>query len=790
MTTRTKWQNKTLIILLFCSFPVLADYTIENTSSNSSISAYLSETLGQSFTTTAIAGSSIESVELEFDGLNNLCDGLELRIYSGNQTPNNPAIARYTETFTGLATAGWVSLALSERVPVQANTQYTLEFESVTTEQMWIKNNLGGNPYGGGHSWQMGTARPNDDLAFRVNIHVPTIGAGYAIEQTATSGAANKYYHGQSFTTVAAGFLTQLEINVEDPLSVTGLQLRIYTGNQNPGDPSQALYVENFTGLTSGWYAMTLSNRLFLEANTQYSFELTTGSSNTYWLRAQWSDVYSGGHAWMGLVPYPDYDLAFRLHIDAVPTVRICYLDSDQTSVCDNTDFIDQDQSAFADDLDGSGYSEGQCLVSIASSPDPAEDQLSLDTSGDVWLGGTTAGSSVGVSGTVIGSLGNSIQPGNDLLIELNGAATDGMLSTLLQAVTYEDVDLGTNRTPGVRVLRATVTDATGDTSLPADVEVTVFSLPTATVGGSQVICENDGATIEVALTGIPPWEIMLSDGTVYTGISTSPVMHPVSPLVSTAYSVPYVADSHCENTGTGEETITVHPRPTALLSGDAVICMGDTTPIQVDLTGTPPWSVSFSDGSVFPNVIASPLIHLVSPDVTTAYTVTALADVNCAGNAAGTATVTVNEFDVLTDPTHSVAQGVAIQELEAMPQCETPPFEIEWTVLATGYSFGLNTNPIAIDPIPPETTDYQARLSDELTRDTVTRVVRLLVAVNALYFDLNGDVCNDLADLWLLCPFWRMEAPLNDDPDGSGCFDILDFLYINLDDSYPCAAE
>lgn len=123
----------------------------------------------------------------------------------------------------------------------------------------------------------------------------------------------------------------------------------------------------------------------------------------------------------------------------------------------------------------------------------------------------------------------------------------------------------------------------------------------------------------------------------------------------------------------------------------------------------------------------------------------------------------------------------------EAFATCDMPPTEFEWTIPATGYSFGTNQNPITIWSTPNRDTDYQVRVTDSSARATVTQTVRLLVAVDFKYFDLNGDGCNNVADIWALCDDWRSEMPVLNDPNGNGFVEILDFLYLNQDDPVPC---
>ncbi len=79
---------------------------------------------------------------------------------------------------------------------------------------------------------------------------------------------------------------------------------------------------------------------------------------------------------------------------------------------------------------------------------------------------------------------------------------------------------------------------------------------------------------------------------------------------------------------------LTINPRPTATVSGDTMICQGDSTPVQVVLTGIGPWNVDWSDG-VSTNGVGTngpgtqTYTRWVNPTVTTTYTVTHLTDVN-----------------------------------------------------------------------------------------------------------------------------------------------------------------
>ncbi len=137
---------------------------------------------------------------------------------------------------------------------------------------------------------------------------------------------------------------------------------------------------------------------------------------------------------------------------------------------------------------------------------------------------------------------------------------------------------------------------------------------------------------------------------------------------------------------------------PTAAVAGDGTICLGNSTDLNVALTGTPPWTVVWSDG-VAQTIETSPAVRAVSPAASQTYTIATVSDSHsCIGAGSGSATVTVNPLPVLSvTPDPTICPGGAI-ELSV-----TGALTYEWSPPA-----GLSaTTGAAVTANPASTTSY-----------------------------------------------------------------------------------
>ncbi|WP_255512758.1 PKD-like domain-containing protein [Flavobacterium sp. GT3R68] len=132
------------------------------------------------------------------------------------------------------------------------------------------------------------------------------------------------------------------------------------------------------------------------------------------------------------------------------------------------------------------------------------------------------------------------------------------------------------------------------------------------------------------------------TNGQIISNTSTATV----SPIVTTTYTVSTTIGS-CTG-GSQNVTVTVNPRPTASIGPNQTVCNGGTATFSIALTGTAPWTITYTNGTTPTTVTTSlnPYVFSV-PNITSNVScwITALRDFRCIaipGDFTGMANITV----------------------------------------------------------------------------------------------------------------------------------------------------
>lgn len=168
-----------------------------------------------------------------------------------------------------------------------------------------------------------------------------------------------------------------------------------------------------------------------------------------------------------------------------------------------------------------------------------------------------------------------------------------------------------------------------------------VDPLPVATLSGDATVCQGTSTDLSVTLSGSPVWSVtFLKNGVLYQSvdtITTQPLLFPVTD--DGTYTLLAVSDNTgCSGTVAGSATIDYHPPSASSMSGSTEICEGDSAAIEINLTGTAPWTLTYQrDLGNDVTVTGIPWdTYVFYAKENGSYSVSQISDVNCPGTPSG----------------------------------------------------------------------------------------------------------------------------------------------------------
>jgi len=193
------------------------------------------------------------------------------------------------------------------------------------------------------------------------------------------------------------------------------------------------------------------------------------------------------------------------------------------------------------------------------------------------------------------------------------------------------------------------VTDNIGCTTtetlgVAASKSISITTRPTATLSGTNTICDGSASQLTFNLTGTQPFSLTykdnLNNSTTVTGITSTTYTVNVNPSASRTYTIVSLSDAQCSSLASdlsGSAVVTVNPRPTGVISGTATICNGTSSVLSFVLTGTAPYSLTYNDSqngsTTITGIQSSTYTISVAPRSNTTYTLVSLSDANCTAN-------------------------------------------------------------------------------------------------------------------------------------------------------------
>jgi len=154
----------------------------------------------------------------------------------------------------------------------------------------------------------------------------------------------------------------------------------------------------------------------------------------------------------------------------------------------------------------------------------------------------------------------------------------------------------------------ALVITVNGSVSDPTYTEVVVSEPPSATLSDNSTICSGDSANLTITCQNGGPWTIhySLNGGSPLPLLVTaSPFILPVSPAVTTVYTLTGVSNEICDGQASGSAEITVNPTPVADFA-HSNHCQGTGTQFNDNTTPggiVTSWYWDFDDGGANSNI-------------------------------------------------------------------------------------------------------------------------------------------------------------------------------------------
>lgn len=291
---------------------------------------------------------------------------------------------------------------------------------------------------------------------------------------------------------------------------------------------------------------------------------------------------------------------------------------------------------------------------------------------------------------------------------------TDGTTPLTVTGITGSPALLSVTPTANTTYSMVSVSNSVCNGSASGTADITVWTLPTASISGSQSICAGATAQLSVTLTGTSPWAVTYTEGTTAvttTGVTSNPYFFTVTPGATTTYSLSNITDAHCNQSASGDAIVSVEGLPSASISGTQSLCSGNSAQLSIALTGASPWDVTWSDGAAVTTVTgitASPYLVNLTPGASVTYTLTGVQN-GCTGSITGSpAALTLNTPPSATISGSSTICSGSAATLTVTLLSSLTTYDITYTDGSTPVTLtGLFTSPYLINLTPSASVTY-----------------------------------------------------------------------------------
>ncbi len=242
----------------------------------------------------------------------------------------------------------------------------------------------------------------------------------------------------------------------------------------------------------------------------------------------------------------------------------------------------------------------------------------------------------------------------------------------------------------GTETLRLTIDQSCSCSSNFVDFEINDQVPVELSLTSDQTLCPGESVTLEaIASNGTGTITYLWNTGETSSSIQ-------VSPSTSDLYSVT-VTDA-CSQENIDSVQVLIETPPTAFLDGDGVLCTGQngSVPINIDLTGSGPWEVSYTlDGVEQTLITTSNDQYVLNVSEVGTYNLISVTDLDntCAGSVSGSSIITETSVDFSLGITDLSCFDDQSGEIDVLVNTGSSPFEYDWSVAGV-----LGNNPTGLD--------------------------------------------------------------------------------------------
>lgn len=126
---------------------------------------------------------------------------------------------------------------------------------------------------------------------------------------------------------------------------------------------------------------------------------------------------------------------------------------------------------------------------------------------------------------------------------------------------------------------------------------ISLLARPTATITGGGSVCAGETATFDVVLTGVAPWTVQYTvDGVPQDPLTNLTGNYAFESSLDGDYVIVSVSDDNCAGEILASQaSLNVTPLPTAEITSSVnSVCIGQEVDLGVDLTGVPPYTLTY----------------------------------------------------------------------------------------------------------------------------------------------------------------------------------------------------